>query len=388
MECRNVDFICSSVQPYLRIEAQEIECVGLHIPVFSFAEDVVRDLFTRTIEVLKEQSTFLDLDTDIYVVGDIHGNIHDLLKIFCKVEFFESRRWLFLGDYIDRGEYSFEVIILLFSLLCKHPGRFFLLRGNHECELGEEASLELRNQIKNLYDSDELFGMLHNVFSYLPIAASVGSSILCIHGGLGPNFVSVDQIKEIERPIRDISAYPAVVDILWSDPACANMEYAPSPRGMGCLFGQRAVDSFLERNQIGMIIRGHQCTKHGVIYGSRRKVLTVFSSSCYSKESNYGAFIHIDDDCRVRAMKIEPNQHVARSKAKFDLLSVPPTTLLPPLRARPPLVYHNSLDLICPSRMKGTIFRKPRRNSLYRPAHSQLGGSSPALSVLSLDSEN
>lgn len=76
----------------------------------------------------------------VKIFGDIHGQVHELNRYF---EFFgapsdegngdiEFTNYLFLGDYVDRGNKSIETILLLFSLKLKYPENIFLLRGSHE----------------------------------------------------------------------------------------------------------------------------------------------------------------------------------------------------------------------------------------------------------------
>ena len=161
----------------------------------------------------------LQVAAPVVIIGDIHGQLFDLFAHFDAVGWpsdTTSTRYLFLGDYVDRGKNSLETVCLLLALSIKHPTKVFLLRGNHEC-----ASI---NRIYGFYDdckrrfSIKLWKNFTDVFNWMPIVAVVSSRVLCMHGGLSPLLRTLEQLDDIPRP-ADPEKSVLVNDILWSDPA-------------------------------------------------------------------------------------------------------------------------------------------------------------------------
>lgn len=176
------------------------------------------------------QKEILPKTSTIFAWGDIHGSIFSFLRTLQTLidqedlsddfTLKQNTFLLFLGDYVDRGINSLEVIATLMQLKIKNPERVFIIRGNHETvminasygllkELEKKISQEafshrdLYQRIPAIYKasekptiSDFIFELLNATFDYLPVALFLGFKpqpdqpvdyTLCCHGGVDIN---------------------------------------------------------------------------------------------------------------------------------------------------------------------------------------------------------
>jgi serine/threonine-protein phosphatase PP1 catalytic subunit len=158
----------------------------------------INSICSRVREILLDQPPLIELEAPVKIVGDIHGQYSDLIRMFEMCGFPPSSNFLFLGDYVDRGKHSLETILLLMCYKIKYPENFFILRGNHEC-----ASI---NRIYGFYDeckrryNIKLWKTFTDCFNCLPIAAIIDEKIFTMHGGLSPDLNSMEQIRRVMRP--------------------------------------------------------------------------------------------------------------------------------------------------------------------------------------------
>lgn len=270
-----------------------------------------------SIKRLKKGKTVINLEAPIRVVGDIHAQIGYLWKFLS--DFKKGHKYLFLGDYVDRGTNSIECIMLLLCLKILHPKNFFLIRGNHESE-DTTKKYGLYDECIHRYKEkgEELYKQLLIVFNYLPLAATISDKthkkqkIFCIHGGLSPNFTKISQLEQIQLP-QEVPNEGLIRDILWADPDDKIEEYAPNPqRGGEYVFGVEAVNKFLKENNVIAIFRAHQVVKYGYEYPflnnyNNKNLLTIFSSPNYCDRcGNNGAMATVKEDLNTVFTTVEP----------------------------------------------------------------------------------
>jgi protein phosphatase len=227
----------------------------------------------------------------VHIVGDIHGNIDDLLRIFEQRGYPPDATYLFLGDYVDRGDFGIEVMTLLFALKCKYPSHIYLLRGNHETQTCSQT-YGFHSECRKKF-CPVLFFEFNFVWAALPIAAVIDDSILCLHGGISPGLPNLEFLESLEKPGPSIFS-GIFNDLLWSDPSPKLDDFELSPRGLGHFFGEAALAEFLDANNLTTLIRSHEFCQDGLNWVFPN-CLTVFSNSDYTGRGNKGAVVKVSN---------------------------------------------------------------------------------------------
>jgi hypothetical protein len=213
-------------------------------------------------------------------VGDIHGQLEDLLLILDETgDPSPTNLILFNGDFVDRGEYGFEVITIIFALFAAFPKCVYFNRGNHEdpyvC-----VNYGFQQEVCEKYKHDEpkeargqTFSLFAEVFRYIPLFSLINESIFVVHGGLfHSSGTLLSDLADIDRTDYEAvprSKYPECIqylpatdpavrteflkqlqrDALWSDPR-PNNGISPNTRGAGILFGPDVAAKFMHNNKL------------------------------------------------------------------------------------------------------------------------------------------
>ncbi|KAH0786520.1 Ser/Thr protein phosphatase [Histomonas meleagridis] len=269
----------------------------------SVTAEAILKLVSIAIEVMKDDPIVLNIDPKVTVVGDIHGNIDDLIRIFEKSGYPPETKYLFLGDYIDRGDYGIEVLTMLLALKVKFPDKIWLLRGNHET-LHISRNYGFMKECTWKY-SPVFFFKIMRIFQCLPLAAIIGNSIFCVHGGISQHLKKIEDLQNLAKPDEEMDN-EIFTDIVWSDPSNLVTCFFPSKRGAGQLFGLKALENFLNLNNLKMLIRSHEFCQNGFDFpfGECKKCCTVFSNSDYCGLKNHAATVSITEDYKLQFNEI------------------------------------------------------------------------------------
>lgn len=208
-------------------------------------------------------------------------------------------KFVFLGDFVDRGYFSLETFTLLMCLKAKYPDRIVLVRGNHESRQITQV-YGFYEECQQKYGNASVWKACCQVFDFLVLAAIVDGTVLCVHGGLSPEIRTIDQIRVVARA-QEIPHEGAFCDLVWSDPEDIEA-WAVSPRGAGWLFGDKVANEFNHVNGLKTIARAHQLVNEGYKYHfAEKSVVTVWSAPNYCYRcGNVASIMTVDNNLESR----------------------------------------------------------------------------------------
>jgi len=258
-----------------------------------------RDHFARMPPVTKIVTNSGD-HKKLVVVGDLHGQLADLLTIFIENGFPSptGTQYLFNGDFVDRGEFGAEVATILLCYALLYPNTVHLNRGNHET-VNMNINYGFIDEVAHKFGSTQMFALFVQVWDNLPIATVIDNTALVLHGGLfRANGITLQHLNSIPKKDNDLSsnAFDMMLqtDVLWSDPQDAPGRQ-PGVRGSGTIqFGPDITQQFLRQNNLKLVIRSHQVPSTGRGYEVLHNGLciTVFSASNYcGSQGNHGGLV-------------------------------------------------------------------------------------------------
>ncbi|KAI4329104.1 hypothetical protein L6164_021404 [Bauhinia variegata] len=220
-------------------------------------------------------------DSRVIVVGDIHGQFHDLLFLLKHAGVpCENQFYVFNGNYVDKGAWGLEVFLALLAWKVLMPHRVYLLRGNHESRycttrygFKKEVWTKYGDQGENVYNK------CLECFKELPLASIIAGSVYTAHGGLfrsihaAPSrkpkrkktqkvdLGSLAELSEVKRSFVDAPFEgPNILlsDILWSRPSKKNGLRDNAGRKLGLWWGPDCTEAFLKQHKLKLIIRSHE----------------------------------------------------------------------------------------------------------------------------------
>ena len=241
----------------------------------------------------------------IVVIGDIHCDFTSLSTILTLLSTDESynyltkARFVFLGDYIDRGNNMLRTIRLLLGFKKNLEERCILLRGNHElifCEDGRMNSYvtpsDTADELNNKFAGDkEFLELFANFFNQLPsycVVHAQKKNYFLVHGSIpediftyGGAYIDTEtaEVKFLKEPPEPMDEFrrKMLLSMLWGDPkeVKRKMQFGFESRFE---FGREQFDSFMKTNKLDVLIRSHEPVNDGVKSFFDGRLYTLFST--------------------------------------------------------------------------------------------------------------
>jgi hypothetical protein len=212
------------------------------------------------------------------VFGDIHGSVHSLArsllrfqtkKILNGFKLKEGYNIVFLGDLVDKGQYGYETLYLVLKLKKENPKNVYIIRGNHDGSESLNRYTGFKYQLSQISEEKKNYKYILNCISRFPAAiffrseasseasskASTDKSFIQMcHGGFAEGF----DTSKLSVGRNTVSAQEEE-DFQWSDfGGDANKPIPNEARNAGKLWSTEALMKYTKKNNIDMLLRGHQ----------------------------------------------------------------------------------------------------------------------------------
>ena len=243
--------------------------------------DNISKIFKKAKNIFDEEYLLLEFNVkenveEVYVIGDIHGNLNTLMKLIEIINKNNPKLVIFLGDIVDRGSKQLECLLIVHILKILFPLKYYILRGNHETLEMNEYYGFFQDFILRFKDRNK-FNEILKIYNVLPICALVNGTILCLHGGISQNFDILTQLKnqkckDFEKVYKSLEQ--SIFQIMWNDPKVELKGFSDSFRGPGIsFFGIDVFENFMKANTLEYLIRAHECFPEGFRW--------FFNKNCY-----------------------------------------------------------------------------------------------------------
>jgi diadenosine tetraphosphatase ApaH/serine/threonine PP2A family protein phosphatase len=266
-------------------------------------ESVLVMLILKLMEALSCESNLIEISSPITICGDVHGQLEDVFELVKAGGDPATTKYLFMGDYVDRGYYSVLTFVYLAALKLKYPSNIYLLRGNHESRQVNHV-YGFYTECLNAYGHQGVWNICNECFDLLPYCALIDGKIFSTHGGLSPEVPLIDKINSLNR-VDDIPNTGPFADLTWSDPDEGG--WSKNPRGAGYLFGEQPVKEFCHLNGLRFVTRSHQIANKGYEWYFDNRLITIWSAPNYMYRSgNEASIMKYKSNGEFELIKFDP----------------------------------------------------------------------------------
>ena len=154
------------------------------------------------------EDRLVKVNSPAFVFGDINANLDDLLtfeKILWQPLPIVSAHYVFLGNYVDKGQWGIECAIYLLSLKLISPMKFILLRGNQESRSSQSENTFQNECISKYGDKHgvKIWELMNSIFDKMPISAIIDESIFCSHSGVPKRVHKTEEFDKVSTDLKN-----------------------------------------------------------------------------------------------------------------------------------------------------------------------------------------